>query len=223
LPAFRTTLQQGLRLVIVLMVPAAIGLFVLADPIVALLFEHGDFGPSDTLRTAAALRLYLLGMVFAAIDQPLIFAFYARQDTWTPALVGVVGVLVYLLCALPLLALWGYLGLVLASSLQLTTHALIMLWLLQRRLQGLEGGGLVRLTGRTVGATLAMGAATWACLVWLPLWAVPVWPGAWLLSELLRVLIPAMIGALVYALAALLLGIDEAWAGVALARRKLRV
>ena len=85
---FKATLAQGLRLVLTLTIPATVGLWVLAAPIVALVFEHGDFNPADTLATAEALRYALLGLLFTAVDQPLIFAFYARKDTLTPALVG---------------------------------------------------------------------------------------------------------------------------------------
>ena len=70
------------------MIPAAVGLFVLATPIVRLVFEHGAFTPGDTVITALALRLYLIGLPFAAIDLLLVYAFYAQQDTLTPALVG---------------------------------------------------------------------------------------------------------------------------------------
>ena len=75
---------------LILIIPATVGLFVLAHPIVALVFEHGVFTSGDTAATAQVLRFYLFGLTFAAIDQPLIFAFYARKDTLTPALVGLV-------------------------------------------------------------------------------------------------------------------------------------
>ncbi len=54
----------------------------------------------DTLATAQVLRFSILGLVFAALDQPLIFAFYARKDTWTPALVGIGTVVFYVIIAL---------------------------------------------------------------------------------------------------------------------------
>ena len=86
---FLATLAHGLKLVLMLMIPATVGLFVLAHPIVALVFQHGEFTPQDTVATAQLLRLYLFGLTFAAIDQPLIFAFYARKDTLTPARRGI--------------------------------------------------------------------------------------------------------------------------------------
>ena len=79
--AFKDTLGLGLRLATTLILPAATGLFVLAVPIVALLFENGAFLAADTEITAQALRLYLIGLPFAAIDLLLVYAFYARKDT----------------------------------------------------------------------------------------------------------------------------------------------
>ncbi|MGD2207759.1 MAG: murein biosynthesis integral membrane protein MurJ, partial [Anaerolineae bacterium] len=116
LEGFRATLGQGLRLVLVLILPATLGLFVLGRPIISLLFEHGEFTAFDTLWTARALRFYLIGLVFAAIDWPLNYAFYARHDTLTPALVGVFSVVIYLAVALALVRPMGMLGLVLADS-----------------------------------------------------------------------------------------------------------
>ncbi len=130
---FRQTLGQGLRIVLVLIVPATLGLFVLAQPIIALLFEHGKFTASDTFWTAWALRYYLVGLVFAAIDWPLNYAFYARQDTLTPALVGVLSVTVYLAVALSLIRPLGFLGLVLADSAKHCSHAVTMLILTRRQ------------------------------------------------------------------------------------------
>ncbi len=57
---------MGLRIVMLLILPAAVGLLVLASPLIALVFEHGAFEPYDTVRTAQALRLYLIGLPFAA-------------------------------------------------------------------------------------------------------------------------------------------------------------
>ena len=147
---FRRTLGQGLRLVLVLIVPATLGLLVLARPAVALLFQHGQFTAADTFQTAWALRFYLLGLVFASIDWPLNYAFYARQDTLTPALVGVFSVVVYLVVALLLKGPLGMFGLVLADSAKHFSHALTMLVLTQRRFGGLAGQKLAHTAGKAL-------------------------------------------------------------------------
>ncbi len=90
-----------MRLATTLILPAAVGLFALAAPIVALLFQHGAFTAHDTQMTVLALRWYLVGLPFAAVDLLLVYAFYARQDTFTPALIGVFSLAVYMVAALP--------------------------------------------------------------------------------------------------------------------------
>lgn len=138
--AYERTLGISLRMVLVLLIPATLGLFVLAQPVVALIFQHGEFGPYDTMQVANALRFYLIGLTFAGIDQLLIFAFYARKNTLTPALVGVAAVGIYLAVALALIRPLGMIGLVIANSCQLTGHALIMLFLLRKSVRSSRVG-----------------------------------------------------------------------------------
>lgn len=200
---FLTTLAQGIKLVLVLVVPATVGLFVLAQPVVGLVFEHGGFSAHDTLHTFKALRFALLGLVFAAVDWPLNFAFYAHQDTLTPALVGLVAVGIYVVAALTP-ALFGPLtlnGLILASSIQWASHALIMLWLLNRRMGGLHGHGMLRLLSKVLIASAGMGAVASLASEML---AQALLPGS-TMNELLAVTGATVIGFAVYvALMALL-------------------
>jgi putative peptidoglycan lipid II flippase len=167
LDEFMDTLAAGLRMVLILIIPATIALFILSEPVVALLFQRGNFTAYDTAQTVLALRIYLIGLTFAAIDLPLVFAFYARQNTVTPTLVGLVGVGIYMVVAL-VPALFRPLrmtDLVLANSVQLTGHALIMLWL-TNRIASLHGRGLGATVLKATAASLLMGAILW--------WTLPV-------------------------------------------------
>jgi len=136
--AYSQTLVRGLRMVLLLITPAAVGLWLLGTPVIRLLFERGDFTPQDTTQVAAALNIYLIGMLFAAIDFPLNYAFYARNNTLLPALVGVLSVVVYIVLAFALIEGLGYLGLVWADSAKQISHALVMLVLLGWRLGWLK-------------------------------------------------------------------------------------
>jgi len=213
---FRSTLGQGLRLVVALTVPAAIGLWVLSTPVVKLVFEHGDFTAVDTVATVAALRFHLIGLVFAAVDQPLIFSFYARQDTWTPALVGVATVILYVVAALaPTLVVPLTLnGLILANSLKWAAHALLMIILLRRRMGGLAGQGLWRTVFTAVPLSLIMGGAVHVLVVGLS-GIVP--PGT--MGEIVVVGVSGAVGLGVYGGLALLVGMKE----IDLLRRSLRI
>ncbi|NIN63484.1 MAG: murein biosynthesis integral membrane protein MurJ [Anaerolineae bacterium] len=205
LVGYRRTLGTGLRTVVFFMVPATVGLLVLATPVIALLFEHGAFQPYDTERTAQALRIYLIGVSFAAIDQVLIFAFYARKDTKTPVLVGVLAVFIYLVVALIWIVPLGMLGLVLANSVQLTSHALVMLYLAHRHFDGLRGQALTQTVLKVLIASGLMGAVVYLSLPFLATIAAQV--STW--GELLIVLGAGVLGVVSYALLAWALGIEE--------------
>jgi putative peptidoglycan lipid II flippase len=196
---FQQTLAFGIKLVLLLIIPAAIGLFVLAHPIVGLLFEHGAFTANDTLMTSTALRFYLLGLPFAAIDQPLVFAFYSRKNTLAPNLVAFAGVAIYIVVALTLVQSLGMIGLVIANSAQLTGHALIMLWLTQTRLGGLGRQGVVALLAKSLLASAAMGAIAFAALSALGH-----------ASHLWQVVVPAAAAGVVYVVLLRLLRVREA-------------
>lgn len=155
---FQSTLAFGIKLILLLILPATVGLGLLAHPIVALVFERGAFTPTDTEWTARALQFYLLGLPFAAIDQTLVFAFYARKNTFLPNLVQFIAVAIYLVVALALMQTHGFIGLVIANSAMLTGHALIMLWLTQTRLGGFGASAMMATTLKIIFASIAMGA-----------------------------------------------------------------
>jgi putative peptidoglycan lipid II flippase len=203
---FKATLAQGLRLVLALTIPATVGLWVLATPIVALVFEHGDFTPADTLATVAALRYHLVGLVFAAVDQPLIFAFYARKKTWTPAMVGVATVILYVILALApmLFASLTLNGLILANSVKWAAHALIMLVLLQRSMGSLQGQRVGGLVLKAVAASAVMGGAVLLAAAVM----TRVVPGG-LVGEVLLVGGSGLVGAAIYVGLAALLQMEE--------------
>ena len=133
---FRDTLGLGLRLTTILIIPSALGLAVMAHPIIVLLFQHGAFTAADTAITARALHLYLIGLPFAAVDLLLVYAFYARKDTLTPALIGVFSLGVYMVCALALLERYGLFSLMIADSAKHIVHAALSAVLLHRRMGG---------------------------------------------------------------------------------------
>ncbi len=193
---FLETLSHALRLVLVLIVPATIGLLILARPVVELILEHGDFLPKDTEMTTYVLRLYLVGIIAAALDLPLVNAFYARQEAWTPALVGVVGVIVYLAAALlPSLFRPMQLGdLIIANAIQLCYHAVTMYVLLHRRVGSMRGHRIMFTATR---ATLA--ASIMGLVIASTLWGTTnvSWPNS-IVGELASVFIPSITGIVCY-------------------------
>lgn len=158
---FQQTLAMGIKVVLLLIIPATLGLAALAEPITALLFERGRFSAADTAAVAQALRLYLPGLPAAALDQMLLFAFYAHKRTLAPNLVQGAAVLIYAITALGLLA-WnlGVGALILGNSAQWVGHLLILL-VLARGLVSLRGVRLGEAALKSLVAGLLMAAAAW--------------------------------------------------------------
>jgi putative peptidoglycan lipid II flippase len=161
---FKRTLRLGIKLGLLLMIPAMVGLDVLRQPIVAIILRHGAFTLADVDRTSIALLNYSYQLPFLVLDQLLIAAFYARKNTLTPVLVGMLGWVFYLLVALPLVGKIGMPALAFAQSVQNSAHALILLFLLRRAIGPLAGEGLLAALGKICLASVIMGAVCWALL-----------------------------------------------------------
>jgi putative peptidoglycan lipid II flippase len=215
--AYKRTLAFGLRLVIILVLPAAAGLFFLGIPIVQLVFEHGQFKPGDVPPTVLALACYCLGLPFGAIDQIFIFGFYSRKNTIIPITIGVVQVAVYFGVALSLIGPLGMAGLVLANSAMLLFHALVTGALLYRVIGGLPGLQVGATTVKAGLAALLMGLASFAAWVALDAWLRP----ADLIGKMVALGLPALLGGALYTGALALLRVRDL--GVILARVRARL
>jgi putative peptidoglycan lipid II flippase len=214
--SFRKTLAHGLRLVLVLIIPATVGLFLLARPTVALLYEHGDFLAHDTQMTAQALQFYLLGLPFAAVDLLLVFAFYARQDTLTPSLIGVGTILIYLLTAVLLLPHLGLFSLMIADSFKHLLHTCISAFFLRRKTGPLSNYGIYRTLGVVLVGAMAMGLVTYGSLS-----VIKILTPAGAFSEVLMVVVPSAAGAGTYLTLIMLMGVEEVKLLWNAARRRL--
>ncbi|WP_162909243.1 murein biosynthesis integral membrane protein MurJ [Aggregatilinea lenta] len=201
---FRNTLGQGLRLAIVLIIPAAVGLFVLAGPVVGLIFQHGKFLAGDTTTTALALRLYLLGLPFAAVDLLLVYAFYAQQDTLTPALIGLVSLGAYMVVAIVLLPWYSFFALMIADSVKHLIHSAISARLLWHKLDGYGRQHLLRTVVRASFAAAIMGGAALAISLGLEQFL----PGS-VIGFALTVGVAGGAGLVIYSLLASRLGLEE--------------
>ena len=201
----RRTISYGLRLMLTLMVPATVGLVVLAVPIVRLIFERGSFTPADTQATALALACYAPGIVGYAAVRLAVPSFYALGTSLTPALVSVASVGLNIMLSLVLVRILGYQGLALSSAIAALSNAALLLALLRQRLDGLEGATIANSLARITVAAAAMGTAVWLADGWL----TARWPGAGLWTQVLIVGSDIGVGLAVLGAAAQLLGIAE--------------
>jgi len=212
--ALRATLSFALRLAAVISLPAAVGLLVLREPLVRVLYQRGEFGPVETAQTAWALGFYALGLVGFASVKIGAQAFYALGDTRTPVKIAVGAMALNSVLAVSLAFPLRHGGLALATSCSASANALALAWLLRRRL-GPAAPSAAR--GARRGWTrIAAASSVLAAALVLGGWAWPS-PGGRLAEALW---LAGMIagGALVYVLAHLVLGSEE----VVLARRALR-
>ncbi|HKT71656.1 MAG TPA: murein biosynthesis integral membrane protein MurJ [Steroidobacteraceae bacterium] len=162
--AFRRELAHGIRLAFLMTVPATIGLMVLSEPIISVLYQHGRFGAHETAEAAAALRFYAIGLCSYAALKVLVNAFYALDRRKTPMLVSFVAVgLNLLLNWLFTLQLgWGHRGLALSTACIATTNFLLLYILMRRQLRELHSGALFALLGKLALCGLVLGAVCWA-------------------------------------------------------------
>jgi putative peptidoglycan lipid II flippase len=168
LESFRASLSEGLRLLCLLCLPAAVGLALCAEPIIALIYQHGRFGPSDTHAAAIALAAYALGLTGYAAIKILGPAFYALDDARTPMHVSAASVAVNFVCnwlAVRVLDL-GHGGLALSTSIVALCNSALLFVLLRRRIGG-RPLDLASDLWRIAAATAVMGVGCRLWLTWL--------------------------------------------------------
>jgi len=154
----QATQNRGLELALLLTLPAATGLALLATPILAVLFQRGAFGPTAAAATASALVAYAAGLPAFVLVKVLAPAFFARQDTATPVKVAIGAVATNLVLTVVLMQFFAHVGVAMALSIAGWLQALTLLALLTRR-------GYFRLDHRArtnlpriAAATIGMGA-----------------------------------------------------------------
>lgn len=156
----RDTISRGMALMLMLNVPATVGLIVLATPIVQLLFERGRFLPADTVATVAALRLYAVGLVGYSTVRIASPAFYALRQSRVPVIVSACTIGGNIVVSLALVRWIGFRGLALGTSISALANGGLLLLLLGRRLRGINASALavafVKVT--TAAAVMAVGA-----------------------------------------------------------------
>ncbi len=205
LSGMRASLAATLRGVILLSLPATLGLILLREPLVAVLFQHGVFDARSTELVSWALLWYTAGLVGHSVVEIVSRAFYAMHDTKTPVLVGAVAMSLNLIFSF-LFSAWferlGWMphgGLALANSLATAMEMVGLLYFMRRRLDGLDGRILMAGVWPAILATLVMSLALWGWLAFLSGHSIWVQAAGGML-----------LGGVVYALGVLGLGVAEA-------------
>jgi putative peptidoglycan lipid II flippase len=194
----RHTVSSTLRGVLFLTIPATAGLYVWRVPLIRLLLERGEFTARSTQMTAAALAFFAFGLIGHSVVEIIARAFYALHDTVTPVAVGVGAMALNVLLSVLLIQPLQHAGLALANTLATSIEMVLLVWLLARRLGGLEWPQLSATVFRAGVATLVMA---------LPLaWAQGRWDSS---SPVLVGVAGLVVGSALYLGAALLLRMPE--------------
>lgn len=217
---FKVRLSGALRSVLFLALPATVVLILLGQPLVALLFERGEWTAESTAATAWALAFFAVGIAGHAALEVLSRAFYALSDTRMPVYVGVVSLLANIVLSVLFIQFIGqpdqlargpFAGLALANSVTTLLEALALWWLLRRRIGDLGDRAVVEAVARTALACLVLAGLLWG------LQALAI---GW--EPLVLLLISAALGAVVFFAAAVRLGLEEPRAALGMVLRRFR-
>ena len=217
--AARRTVADGLSMMLMLNIPATVGLMVLAPPIVRLIFERGAFTAVDTAATAVAVQYYAIGLVGYSVVRITSPVFYALGQNRTPVMVSVATVLANAVLNIWLVGLMGYRGLALGTSIAALFNATLLMFFLRKRFGGIEGGRISASLVRITIAAAIMGIAAVAVDMGMGLWL----PGTGLAPQLIRLGTTIAAAMVVLAASAYLLRVHEFREAVTLVARKLRI
>jgi len=169
---FKQTLSGIMRVMLLLALPATVGLILLRVPIIRVLYERGSFDASSTQMVAWALLWYAVGLTGHSLVEVLSRAFYAMHDTKTPVIVGVLAMTANILLSFAFARLFGEIGwlplggLAFANSLATAVECVALLQILRKRLNGLDGRQILITGWQALLGSAAMGLAL---LAWLAL------------------------------------------------------
>ncbi len=200
----RRTVARGLRQIFFLLLPASAFLMVLAEPVVRLVFQRGEFDASSTALTSGALFAFTLGLVFNGASLLVIRAFFAIQKPWLPTKVAFGGLILNAVLDLILYRPLGTKGIPLATSITSLVTFIALVWLLSVELGGLHGRVVMSGFWRIAATSCATGLAAW--LVWR---AVDGTLGRGFFGQLLSVSLAAAAGAAATFIAARALALPE--------------
>src|SRR5581483_1812048 len=217
--AFRSELARGMRLAFLLTIPSTIGLIMLAEPIMSVLFQHLKFNAHEAAESAAALRFYALGLCGYAALKVLVNAFYAVDKRKTPMVVSFIAV------GLNLFLNWlftrqlglGHRGLAFSTACIATTNFLILYFLMRSHLRYLESGAMLKLLARLAIPSLLLAGICWAGMHFL----LADWATQAFLPKATALAVVICIGAAAFFISATALGITELQEVTRAVKRKL--
>jgi len=157
----KETLSFSLRLVFLLTLPATLVLVALARPIVALLYQHGKFGASDTVETARALWAYAVGLAAFSGVRVMVPAYYSLGMARIPVMISFISIGVTVALNFLLMGPMRHAGLALATSIGSVLNFALLFWMLRSRIGGIGGRMLAFSAAKILTAAALAGGAAW--------------------------------------------------------------
>ena len=217
---FGPTLGKAMRLAVFLTLPAAVGLWFLANPVIGLIYQHGEFRANDTDQTGFALQFYALGLVAYSCIKVLSPAFYAIDRKWTPMLVSFASIALNLTLNYYFVFRLGleHRGLALSTTICATLNFAALYFLMLGPAGTLDSRRFLAALARCALAAVPLGLTCWAGMHFAPaLFPKPVfWQKALVLFTTMGA------AALVYIAACFLLRVEETKEAGQIILRKLR-
>ncbi len=201
LEEFSETYRRGILLCLLMAVPSAVGLCVLAPDIIGLLFEHGLFSESDTSSTVPLVWVFAIGMPFYSFVSVETRAFYSLKDTRTPVKAAAIAFVVNVILSIALMQTFGTVGLAVATNVAAIVQTILLHVSLGRKSLDTSLRGILLDVLRIVGASVLMGMLVFASSGWLSARC-----GDGLLGSILMVFGPITVGVLGYFFALQLCG-----------------
>ncbi|WP_456296150.1 murein biosynthesis integral membrane protein MurJ [Vibrio sp. AK197] len=199
---FSSTMDWGVRMVVLLGLPAMLGLMVLAKPMLMVLFMRGEFTVQDVQQASLSLTAYASGLLNFMLIKVLAPGYYSRQDTKTPMKYGIVAMITNMVFNAIFAYLYGYVGLAIATALS----AFVNMALLYR---GLHLQGVYRVSRRTFVFMIRLilaGAVMVAALYW-QLEDLTVWLSWGLTQRMVMLAALIVMAAVIYLLSLLIIGV----------------
>ena len=200
--AFKKTLAGIIRAVMLLAIPATIAMILLRVPLVQVIYERGQFDAHSTAMVSWALLWYVAGLVGHCLVEVLSRGYYAMQDTKTPVIVGVLAMSLNIGLSFLFVRLFKVMphgGLALANSVATALESIILVLILRKRLDGLEGKSLFNAIWKSLAASAVMGGVI---ILWLHLLGGGM-------SKYIVLLGASVLGLLAYGVMVAVLGVPE--------------
>ena len=175
---FRSVLRHGIEASLWEGLPASLGLMLVAEPAARLMFQHGQVSGHDAGLIARSTMVYAGAIWAFSLLQIINRAFYALHDTRTPLVMAVVNIFINLVVEIPLLWKMGESGMAVGTVVSFAVQAVLMLWMLNKKISGMELSSSLMSIAKMIFATAVMGAVCWG-LKMSPIYPHSVGRGSW--------------------------------------------